>query len=331
VVIRYIADKYGSEHVAQVITFGSMGPRLAVRDAGRAMNTPIPEVDRIAKQIDATRSIRDSVDSNPDLRREYEENETVRRLVDTAEGIEGLARHGGTHPAAVVISKEPLRNVVPLQRSTEGDGLTTQFDWVSIDSIGLLKMDVLGLRTLTVMKNALQLVEHSRGESIDLDAIPFDDQATFEQLGTGETTGVFQLESSGMRQVVTELKPDHLADIVALVALYRPGPMAKIPDYIAGKHGSREISYPDPKLEPILQDCRPLHGLRGESPLRHAQEEARRHGPAPRRVRGRRREERSSGQNRRGDLVPDGRVRRLWLQQGALGQLRDQRLSDGLP
>ncbi|MBN1458090.1 MAG: DNA polymerase III subunit alpha [Armatimonadetes bacterium] len=253
-VIRYIADKYGSEHVAQVITFGSMGPRLAVRDAGRAMNIPIPDVDRIAKQIDATRPIRESVDSNPDLRREYEENETARRLLDTAQGIEGLSRHGGTHAAAVVISKEPLRTVVPLQRSTEGDGVTTQFDWVSVDSIGLLKMDVLGLRTLSVMKNALRLIEQSRGERLDLDDIPRDDQATFALLSRGETAGVFQLESSGMRQVVTELRPDQLEDIIALVALYRPGPMAKIPDYIAGKHGTRAIEYLHPALETILRD-----------------------------------------------------------------------------
>ncbi len=253
-VIRYIVGKYGSEHVAQVITFGSMGPRLAVRDAGRAMSIPIPEVDRIAKQIDATRPIEKSVATNPDLKREYEENETARRLIGTAQGIEGLARHGGTHAAAVVISKEPLRNVVPLQRSTEGDGLTTQFDGVSVGSVGLLKLDVLGLRTLTVMKRALQLIERSRGEKISLDDIPFDDGRTFELLGKGETAGVFQLESSGMRQVVMELKPDRLEDIIALVSLYRPGPMARIPDYIAGKHGTREITYADPKLEPVLEE-----------------------------------------------------------------------------
>ncbi len=253
-VIRYIADKYGGEHVAQVITFGSMGPRLAVRDAGRAMNIPIPEVDRIAKQIDATRPIERSVATNPDLKREYEENEAARRLIDTAQGIEGLARHGGTHAAAVVISKEPLRNVVPLQRSTVGDGLTTQFDKDAVTDVGLLKMDVLGLRTLTVVKRALQLIEHSRGEKIDLEDIPFEDANTFELLGKGETAGVFQLESSGMRQVVTELKPDRLEDIIAVVALYRPGPMARIPDYIAGKHGTREITYLDPKLAVVLKD-----------------------------------------------------------------------------
>lgn len=253
-VIRYIANKYGSEHVAQVITFGSMGPRLAIRDAGRAMNIPIPEVDRIAKQIDAMRPIKDSVATNPDLAREYEENGTVRGLLDTAMGIEGLARHGGTHAAAVVISKAPLRSVVPLQRSTEGQGVTTQFDMVAVADVGLLKMDVLGLRTLTVMKNAVQLIEQSRGVKVDLEGIPFDDAKTFALLGKGETAGVFQLESSGMRQVVMEMKPDRLDDIIALVALYRPGPMAKIPDYIAGKHKKREIKYLHPALEPILKE-----------------------------------------------------------------------------
>jgi DNA polymerase-3 subunit alpha len=253
-VIRYIAEKYGDDHVAQIITFGSMGPRLAVRDAGRAMNVPIPDVDRVAKLIDATRPIRQSLESNPDLSREYEDNATIHQLIDTAMGIEGLSRHGGTHAAAVVVSKDPLRNVVPLQRSTEGDGLTTQFDVVAMDTIGLLKLDVLGLRTLTVMKNALELIRQSSGKQTDLDDIPFDDAATFALLSRGETAGVFQLESSGMRQVVTELKPDCLEDIIALVALYRPGPMARIPDYIAGKHGTREIAYLHPALEPILKD-----------------------------------------------------------------------------
>jgi len=253
-VIRYIAGKYGTEHVAQIITFGTMGPRLSVRDAGRAMNVPIPEVDRIAKQIDAARPIKESVESNPDLAREYQDNSAVRSLLQTAMGIEGLARHASTHAAGVVISKDPLKRVVPLQRSTEGDGLTTQFDMAAVTDVGLLKMDVLGLRTLTVIKNALQLIQSNRGEHIDLDQMPFDDPLTFELLGKGETAGVFQLESSGMRQVVMELKPDRLEDIIALVALYRPGPMARIPDYIAGKHGTREIAYLHPGLEPILKD-----------------------------------------------------------------------------
>jgi len=257
-VIRYIAEKYGAEHVAQIITFGTMGPRLAVRDAGRAMNIPIPEVDRIAKQIDAMRPIRESVEKNPDLAREYEENSVVRKLLETAMGIEGLARHASTHAAGVVISREPLKKVVPLQRSTEGEGLTTQFDMTAVMDVGLLKMDILGLRTLSVIKHALELIRRSRGESVDLDKIPFDDAATYEMLSRGETAGVFQLESSGMRQVVTELKPDQFGDIIALVALYRPGPMAQIPNYIAGKHGTRQITYLHPGLEPILRET---HGV----------------------------------------------------------------------
>lgn len=257
-IIRYLTEKYGTDHVAQIITFGTMGPRLAVRDAGRAMGIPVPEVDRIAKQIDATKAIGESLESNPDLAREYEENEQMRRLLDTAMGIEGLARHASTHAAGVVISREPLKRVVPLQRSTEGDGVTTQFDMSAVADVGLLKMDILGLRTLSVLKNALELIERGRGIRVELDKIPYDDRATFELLSRGETAGVFQLESSGMRQVVMELKPDRLEDIIALVALYRPGPMARIPDYVAGKHGKRRITYLHPDLEAILKET---HGV----------------------------------------------------------------------
>ena len=252
-VIRYIAEKYGNDHVAQIITFGSLGARLAVRDVGRAMNIPIPEVDRIAKQVDAMRTIKESVEGNPDLAREYDDNPTVRTLLDTAIAVEGLSRHGGTHAAGVVISREPLKTVVPLQRSTEGEGLTTQFDMNSVVDTGLLKVDVLGLRTLSVMKHALEHIKQSRGLDFDLGRIPFDDKATYDLLSRGDTAGVFQLESAGMRQVVMELKPDQLEDIIALVALYRPGPMAQIPTFIAGKHGAKKVTYAHPKLEPHLK------------------------------------------------------------------------------
>jgi DNA polymerase-3 subunit alpha len=252
-VIRYIAEKYGAAHVAQIITFGTMGPRLAVRDAGRAMRVPIPEVDRIAKLIDGMRPISGQIEKNPDLRREYEENPVARNLIDTAMGLEGLARHASTHAAGVVISRDPLKQVVPLQRSTEGEGLTTQYDMTSVADVGLLKMDILGLRTLSVIKHALEHIAR-RGEAIDIDSIPFDDPATFELLSRGDTAGIFQLESSGMRQVVVELKPDQFGDIIAVVALYRPGPMAQIPNYIQGKHGTRKITYLHPALEPILKE-----------------------------------------------------------------------------
>ena len=257
-IIRYIAQRYGADHVAQIITFGTLGPRLAVRDAGRAMSLPIPEVDRIAKLIDAMHPIRESVASNPDLAREYDDNPMVRNLLDTATAIEGLSRHGGTHAAGVVISREPLKTVVPLQRSTEGEGLTTQFDMNAVTEVGLLKLDVLGLRTLSVLKHALEFIRASRGIEIDLDSMPYDDPATYALLSRGDTAGVFQLESSGMRQVVMELKPDCLEDIIALVALYRPGPMAQIPTFIAGKHGKRKVAFAHPSLEPILRET---HGV----------------------------------------------------------------------
>ena len=206
-VIRYIGEKYGSDHVAQIITFGSLGPRLAIRDAGRAMNLPATEIDRVAKQIDQMRPLRESLEGNPDLAREYDDNPMTRGLIDTARTIEGLSRHAGTHAAGVVISREPLKTVVPLQRSTEGDGLTTQFDMNAIADTGLLKVDVLGLRTLSVFKHALDHLRKSRGLELDLEAIPFDDKETYELISRGDTAGVFQLESAGMRQVAMELRP----------------------------------------------------------------------------------------------------------------------------
>ena len=252
-IIRYIAQKYGADHVAQIITFGSLGPRLAVRDVGRAMNMPIPEVDRVAKQVDATHPIRESVEGNPDLAREYQENPAVHTLLDMAIAVEGLSRHGGTHAAGVVISREPLKRVVPLQRAAEGEGLTTQFDMNAVTEVGLLKTDVLGLRTLSVMKHALEFIRAARGVEVDLERIPYDDPETFALISRGDTAGVFQLESAGMRQVAMELKPDRLEDIMALVALYRPGPMAQIPTFVAGKHGRKTVTYAHPKLEPHLE------------------------------------------------------------------------------
>jgi DNA polymerase-3 subunit alpha len=257
-IIRYIGEKYGTDHVAQIITFGSLGPRLAVRDAGRAMNLPVPDVDRIAKQIDHLRPIKESLEGNPDLAREYENSPMVHGLIDTARAIEGLHRHAGTHAAGVVISRDPLKTVVPLQRSTEGEGLTTQFDMNAVTDTGLLKVDVLGLRTLSVFKHTLEHIRKSRGEELDLAAIPFDDKPTYDLISRGDTAGVFQLESAGMRQVAMELKPDCLEDIVALVALYRPGPMAQIPVYIGGKHRTRPVVFLHPSLEPILKET---HGV----------------------------------------------------------------------
>jgi len=252
-VIRHIIERYGAERVAQIITFGSMGPRLAIRDAGRAMKTPLAEVDRIAKMVDPSAPISQSLDAVLELSHEYQRDENVRRLLDTAMAVEGLPRHASTHAGGLVISESPLADIVPLQRSTEGEGVTTQFKWEDVVDVGLLKLDVLGLRTLSVIKQALALIRESRGVDIDLERIPFDDPASYDLLARGDTAGVFQLESSGMRQVLMDLLPDRFADLVAVVALYRPGPMAHIGDFISGRHGRREITYAHPKLKPILE------------------------------------------------------------------------------
>ncbi|UCH34621.1 MAG: DNA polymerase III subunit alpha, partial [Armatimonadota bacterium] len=254
-VIRHISERYGAERVAQIITFGTMGARLAIRDAGRAMRMPLADVDRLAKMVDPTATISQSLDTVLELSNEYQRNPEVRKLLDTAMAVEGLARHASTHAGGLVISECPLTDIVPLQRSTEGEGVTTQFKWEDVVDVGLLKLDILGLRTLSVIKHALALIHESRSvePDLDLDRIPFDDRATYELLARGETAGVFQLESAGMRQVLMDLRPDRFAEIIAVVALYRPGPMAHIADFISGRHGRREITYAHPKLKPILE------------------------------------------------------------------------------
>jgi DNA polymerase-3 subunit alpha len=253
-VIRHIIERYGAERVAQIITFGTMGPRLAIRDAGRAMKMPLADVDRIAKLVDPTATISQSLDTVLELSHEYQGDAQVRKLIDTAMAVEGLARHASTHAGGLVISECPLTDIVPLQRSTEGEGVTTQFKWEDVVDVGLLKLDVLGLRTLSVIKHALALIRESRGVELDLERIPFDDAATYALLARGETAGVFQLESSGMRQVLMDLRPDRFSDIIAVVALYRPGPMAYIDDFVSGRHGARQIDYGHPKLKPILEE-----------------------------------------------------------------------------
>ncbi|MDQ2908657.1 MAG: DNA polymerase III subunit alpha [Candidatus Eremiobacteraeota bacterium] len=253
-VIRYVTEKYGSDRVAQIVTFGTMAARAAVRDAGRALAVPLGDVDRVAKLIPSGPgglSIEAALKGIPDLRRLYEGSAQTRRLLDTAKSIEGLARHASTHAAGVVISKDPLVDVTPLIRIA-GEDINTQYDMGWVERIGLLKMDFLGLRNLTVMKNAENEIRRTTDPGFDLTAIPDDDARTFEMLSRGETTGVFQLESDGMRRVVAELKPTRFDDIVALVALYRPGPMEWIPQYINNKHGRTKPRYLHPKLEPIL-------------------------------------------------------------------------------
>jgi DNA-directed DNA polymerase III PolC len=253
-VIAYVTEKYGTDHVAQIVTFGTMAARAAVRDAGRALGVPLGDVDRVAKLIPSGPgglSIEQALKQIPELKSLYDASPQMRELLETARSIEGLARHASTHAAGVVISKDPLVDVTPLIKLGDDD-VNTQYDMGWVERIGLLKMDFLGLRNLTVMKNAQDEIRRIDVPDFDVAKIPDDDKRTFEMLSRGETTGVFQLESDGMRRVVTDLKPSSLDDIVALVALYRPGPMEWIPLYINNKHGRSKPTYLHPKLEPIL-------------------------------------------------------------------------------
>jgi DNA polymerase III subunit alpha len=253
-VIKYVTEKYGSDHVAQIVTFGTMAARAAVRDAGRALGVPLGDVDRVAKLIPSGPgglSIPQALKGIPELKALYDASPQIRALLETAKSIEGLARHASTHAAGVVISKDPLVDVTPLIKLGDDD-INTQYDMGWVERIGLLKMDFLGLRNLTVMKNAVDEIRRIEAPDFDLATIADDDQKTFEMLSRGETTGVFQLESDGMRRVVSELRPTVFNDIVALVALYRPGPMEWIPLYISNKHGRTKLKYLHPILEPIL-------------------------------------------------------------------------------
>jgi len=255
-VIQYVTEKYGSDRVAQIVTFGTMKTRAAVRDAGRALAVPLPDVDRVAKLIPAGPagpSIGAALEQIPELKLLYNGSPEIRKLLDTAKAIEGLVRHASTHAAGVVISAGPLVDYAPLIKLGEGE-INTQYSMGWIERIGLLKMDFLGLRNLTVMKSAVEEIRRTVDPDFELAKIPDDDRRTLEMLGRGETMGVFQLESEGMKRVCADLKPSGLDDIIALVALYRPGPMELIPRFISNKFGRTKAEYLHPKLEPILSE-----------------------------------------------------------------------------
>jgi len=255
-VIAYVTQKYGKERVAQIVTFGTMAARAAVRDAGRALAIPLPEVDRVAKLIPSGptgMTIEQAVEQISELKIIYASRPDLRKLLDTAKDIEGLARNAGTHAAGVVISAEPLMDYAPLVKFGDG-GVNTQYDMEWVEKIGLLKMDFLGLRNLTVMSAAVKEIRRTVDPTFDLDSVSDDDAKTYDMLSRGETMGVFQLESDGMKRVCIELKPSRLDDIIALVALYRPGPMDWIPQFISNKHGRTKPKYLHPKLEPILAE-----------------------------------------------------------------------------
>ena len=256
-VIAYVQEKYGKDRVAQIITFGSLQARAALRDVGRVLEMPYGQVDRIAKLIPNNpanpTTIAQALESEADLRAERNQDEQVADLIDMSLSLEGLYRHASTHAAGLVIGDRPLADLVPLYRDPRSDMPVTQFNMKWVEKAGLVKFDFLGLKTLTVLQRAVEFIAQ-RGIDIDLDAIPLDDVKTFEMLSAGDTVGVFQLESAGMRDVLRGLKPDRFEDIIAVVALYRPGPMENIPDYVARKHDPSQITYMHPDLEPVLKE-----------------------------------------------------------------------------
>ncbi len=254
-VIEYVAKKYGRRHVAQIITFGTMAARAAVRDVGRTLDYSYNFCDQIAKMIPFGSNLEKAIYESQELHSNYESDENTKRLIDMSMKLEGVVRHASTHACGVVITKEPLSEMVPCQFSTQNDqSIVTQYEMHSIEDLGLLKMDFLGLKTLTVIQNTLNQVEEHSQQKINLENIPLDDQETFDLFKKANTTGVFQLESSGMKRYLKQLEPSQFADIIAMVALYRPGPMEFIPEFIARKHGHKKITYSHPLLKPILEN-----------------------------------------------------------------------------
>ncbi len=251
-VIDYVVRKYGEDRVAQIITFGTMAARAAIRDVGRALDIPYNEVDSVAKMIpfQIGMNIEKALEVNPELRTRYNEEDRIRELIDTARLLEGMPRHASTHAAGVVISKDPINEYVPLQKNDES--VTTQYVMGTLEELGLLKMDFLGLRTLTVLRDAVDLARKNYNTDLDINKINMDDPAVFKLISEGRTSGVFQLESGGMTQFMKELQPASLEDIIAGISLYRPGPMDQIPRYIKNKNNAREIKYDHPLLGNIL-------------------------------------------------------------------------------
>lgn len=257
-VIDYVVQKYGASHVAQIITFSKMAARAAIKDSGRIFNKEYGEVDRVAKMIPEGPkvSITEALNSSNEFLNEYENNESVKEIIDTARGLEGLVRQDSIHAAGLVISDEKLTNYIPLQRKGEDAEAVTQYDMNAVSQLGLLKVDMLGLRTLTVIDHALENISSNRETEIDIDAIPLDDERTFEMLRKGDTMGVFQLESDGMRNLLKDLKPTEFEDIITLLALYRPGPLGSgmVKDFCDIKNGKKEVDCLHEKLIPILKE-----------------------------------------------------------------------------
>ena len=262
-IMEYCAKKYGSDKVAQIITFGTMGARAALRDVGRVMEIPLSEVDRVSKMINTAPnksvSLMDAMKESPELQKLYDEVDYIKDLVDTASKMEGTVRSAGTHAAGVIISDKPIVEYAPLHRPTSGSEdspikSVMQYEMSHVDKLGLLKVDFLGLATLTVMQRACKLIKARHGIDFDLNNIPTDDPATFEFIGRGHTAGMFQLEGNGMTRWIVQMKPRSLANVIAMVALFRPGPMDFIPQYIKRMHGEEIVEYKHPALERIMKE-----------------------------------------------------------------------------
>jgi len=261
-VLEYTSAKYGRDHVAQIITFGTLGARAAIRDVGRVLEVPLPEVDRVAKLLPwsgGPGTIAHALEEVPDFRDAYDSSPPLNEMIRVAAHLEGLPRNPGTHAAGVVITPGPLVDYIPVHRPPSGQdegtvGVVTQFEMNALDYLGLLKVDLLGLSTLTVMARACEMIRERHGIGLNLDTIPLDDPKTYELLGKGEVVGIFQVEGAGMRRFLMEMKPTRVDDVIAMVALYRPGPMDFIPSYIRRMHGEEKVDYRHPALEPIFRE-----------------------------------------------------------------------------
>jgi len=254
-VIDYARQKYGKDRVAQIITFGTMAARQVVRDVGRSLEYPYSFCDRIAKMIPMNFTLKEALERITEFRQVFEQDKKIKKLIDISRKLEGVARHASVHACGVVISSKPLTDLIPLQNPPQNEeGLITQYEMHSVEDLGLLKMDFLGLKNLTIIEETLKVIKKIKGKEIDITNLPLDDKKTYKLLQRGDTTGVFQLESEGMKRYLVQLKPTELEDIIAMIALYRPGPIGLIPDYIARKHKRKKIEYLHPKMKPILEN-----------------------------------------------------------------------------
>jgi len=255
-VVEYVRKKYGADNIASIITFGTLGAKAVVRDTARVMNVPFAEADALAKKIPGTLNIklREALEQEPSLKQLYETDETVRKIIDVGLKLEGLCRHASRHACGVVIADKPITEYAPLYKDKTKENVSTQFDMESVDKIGLLKVDFLGLSNLTVLEKTLSLIESTTGKKVDIDKLTFDDPKVFALFARGETRGIFQFESSGMRDLLQQLQPDRFEHLVQANALYRPGPMASIPTFINCRHGREKPTYLHPLLKPVLEE-----------------------------------------------------------------------------